>query len=162
MAIGDGEVVLYAIGEASNAGFRVDDDLSVIDKCISHNAGQRAARRAQAQRFAADIRARAEELAALDQEVAADITNAAGNVGNPPFGKSGEGHIQAVDNKVHPRDDPFNEHIEPPPYKAPDGKEWHWYVNGKGWQLEDPLKTCDGLPSIVTSRAQLPESYWRR
>jgi hypothetical protein len=46
---------------------------------------------------------------------------------------------------VRPHDDPFNEHIEPPPYKAPDGKEWHWYVNGKGWQLEDPLKTCDGL-----------------
>jgi hypothetical protein len=57
----------------------VDEDLSVIDKRISHNAGQRAARRAQAQRFAADIRSRAEELVALDQEVAADITNA-GNI----------------------------------------------------------------------------------
>lgn len=77
--------VLYAVEDAQNAGFRVDEDLSVIDKRISHNAGQRAARRAQAQRFAAEIESATAQLVTLDQGVAADLTNAAGGVGTTTF-----------------------------------------------------------------------------
>ncbi|MBO0880601.1 MAG: hypothetical protein J2P17_09705, partial [Mycobacterium sp.] len=80
------------------------------------------------------------ELSALDNEVATNLISAAGDVGTTTF----PGHVQAVDNHVHPHDDPFNEHIESPPFKAPDGKEWHWRTGGTGWKLEEPLRQCSG------------------
>lgn len=77
--------VLYAVEDVSNAGFAVGEDLSVTDRRNSRNAVERAARQAQAQAFAADIRSRAAALAALDKEVAADLAGTAGNVGNVSF-----------------------------------------------------------------------------
>ena len=106
--------VLYAVQDATNAGFRVDDDLSVIDKRISHNAGQRAGRRAQAQRFAGDIRSAAAELSTLDNEVATNITNAAGGIGTTTFGDGVEGKIQAVGNGFKEADPK-----QPPPPNIP-------------------------------------------
>jgi hypothetical protein len=134
--------MMYAVEDAQNAKFTVSEDLSVTDKLNVRNSAKRAARQAQAQAFAADIRQRATQLAALDAEVAANITAAAGNVGTTAF----PGRVQPVDNTIHthPHDDPFNEHIDPPPYKAPAGKEWHWYTGATGWKLEDPLKQCSG------------------
>jgi hypothetical protein len=133
--------VMYAVQDAHNAGFKVGEDLSVTDARRSRSSAEKAARQAQAQTFAADIRSRATELVGLDHEVGGSITDAASGVNN--FADTGVYHksngssdyTHFVDNKipVHPHGDPFNEHIDPPPYKAPDGKEWHWYVNGKGW-----------------------------
>jgi hypothetical protein len=77
--------VVYAIEDAKNAGFRVGDDLSVTDTRNIRNAQQRAARQAQAQAFAADIRQRAAALVALDKDVAADLSGTAGDVGNVIF-----------------------------------------------------------------------------
>jgi hypothetical protein len=93
----------YAVEDAHTAGFNVGEDLSVTDRLTSKSAAQRAARQAQAQTFAGDIRQRATQLVALDQQVAANITAAiAGirdafpqnpNPGPPP----GKPDIQAVD-----------------------------------------------------------------
>jgi hypothetical protein len=77
--------VSYAVEDASNAGFRVGDDLSVTDRRNSRNAQQRAARQAQAQAFAADIRQRAAALVALDKDVAANLAGTAGDIGNITF-----------------------------------------------------------------------------
>lgn len=77
--------VVYAIEDASNAGFRVGEDLSVTDKRTITNAQQRAARQAQAQTFAADIRDRTAALIALDKEVAANLAGASGDIGNVSF-----------------------------------------------------------------------------
>jgi hypothetical protein len=77
--------VVYAVEDANNAGFRVDEDLSVTDKRNIRNAQQRAVRQAQAQTFAADIRSRAAALTALDKEVAANLAGTAGDIGNITF-----------------------------------------------------------------------------
>jgi len=74
--------VMYAVQDAHNAGFRVGEDLSVTDTRRSRSAAEQAARQAQAQTFAADIRSRTAELVGLDQDVGADITNAASGVNN--------------------------------------------------------------------------------
>jgi hypothetical protein len=77
--------VIYAVEDAHNAGFAVGEDLSVTDTRTSRNAAEQAARQAQAQAFAADIRQRAAALVGLDHEVAGNITAAAGDVGDTTF-----------------------------------------------------------------------------
>ncbi|MGB7871454.1 MAG: hypothetical protein WBM01_24850 [Mycobacterium sp.] len=54
--------VLYAVEDAHNAGFTVGEDLSVTDTRTSRTTAELAARQAQAQVFAADIRGRAGAL----------------------------------------------------------------------------------------------------
>ncbi|WP_421845185.1 hypothetical protein [Mycobacterium sp.] len=51
--------VIYAVQDAHEAGFTVGEDLSVIDTRTSRTAAEQAARQAQAQAFAGDIRQRA-------------------------------------------------------------------------------------------------------
>lgn len=77
--------VVYAVEDANKAGFKVGEDLSVTDTRNISNAQQRAARRAQAQTFAADIRQRATTLATLDNEVAANLAGTAADVGDITF-----------------------------------------------------------------------------
>ena len=62
--------VLYAVEDAHNAGFTVGEDLSVADTRTSLTTAELAAREAQAQVFAADIRSRAGALIGADTEVA--------------------------------------------------------------------------------------------
>ncbi|OBF15972.1 hypothetical protein [Mycobacterium kubicae] len=64
----------YAVEDAHAAGFVVREDMSVADRFSGGSAVQRAARQAQAEAFASDIRQRAEQLVALDEQVAARIT----------------------------------------------------------------------------------------
>jgi hypothetical protein len=90
--------VMYVVEDAQEAKFNVDEDLSVTNKLNVRNSAQRAARQAQAQAFAADIRSRAAELSALDNQVGANITAAAAGIGATTFARPG--HMQAVDN-VH-------------------------------------------------------------
>jgi hypothetical protein len=70
----------YAIEDANADGFDVREDMSVTDRSGGGSAAQRAARQAQAQAFAADIRQRAAQLVALDQQVAAKVTAAVAGV----------------------------------------------------------------------------------
>jgi hypothetical protein len=69
--------VLYAVEDAEGAGFTVGEDLSVISRQTGGPPALQAARQAQAQALAADIRAKAATLTATDQEVAAKVTTAA-------------------------------------------------------------------------------------
>ena len=74
--------VLYAVEDAHNAGFTVGDDFSVTDTRASRTAAEQAARQAQAQVFAADIRGRAGALVVADTTVAADLSSAAAGIGD--------------------------------------------------------------------------------
>lgn len=77
--------VLYAVEDAHDAGFTVGEDLSVIDTRTSRTTAELAARQAQAQVLAADIRSRAGALVGADNEVAGNLTAAAAGVGTTPF-----------------------------------------------------------------------------
>jgi oligoendopeptidase F len=77
--------VVYAVEDANKAGFKVGEDLSVTDTRSCINAQQRAARQAQAQAFAADIRQRATTLVSLDNNVAANLAGTAADVGDITF-----------------------------------------------------------------------------
>jgi hypothetical protein len=74
---------LYAVEDAEDAGFAVEEDLSVIDIHPSSNVAELAARQTQAQAFSADIRQRAMALIAADNETAGNLTTTAGSVGEP-------------------------------------------------------------------------------
>jgi hypothetical protein len=89
--------VLYKVDDAHNAGFVVGEDLSVTDTRSSRTAAERAARQAQAQAFAADIRQRAAQLVGLDHEVAGNLANAASGIGNTTFN---EQPIKTADDKI--------------------------------------------------------------
>jgi hypothetical protein len=153
--------VLYAIEDAHNAGFHVGEDLSVTDTRSSRSAAEQAARQAQAQTLAADIRSRATELSALDNEVSTNITTAAGDVGTPAFAQ--QGHVQAVDNTwqndpgpvpppanslgpIDPRnpfvgDERFGhwENVVPPPYVGKDPPPpWTGHRSLEGLPGKDP------------------------
>jgi hypothetical protein len=77
--------VLYAVEDAHNAGFSVGEDFSVTDSRAGRTAAELAARQAQAQVFAADIRSRAAALVAADTSVAGDLSTAAAGVGATGF-----------------------------------------------------------------------------
>lgn len=92
--------VLYAVEDANNAGFTVGEDLSVTDSPTSSTSAEQAARQAQAQAFAADIRLRAEQLDGTESKVAGQLTATAGDVGNVSFALAASdqhGAVQAVD-----------------------------------------------------------------
>lgn len=91
--------VLYAVENAHSAGFDVEEDLSVIDTRTSRTAAQQAARQAQAQVFAGDIRQRATQLLGIEHEVAAKITAATAGLASTTFPETQDygPHIQAVD-----------------------------------------------------------------
>jgi hypothetical protein len=76
---------MYAVEDAHNAGYAVGEDLSVTDTRASRDAAEQAARQAQAQAFAGDIRSRAAELVGRDNEVAANIASCAGDIGDTTF-----------------------------------------------------------------------------
>lgn len=91
--------VLYGVEDAQNAGFTVGEDLSVTDTRGTSPA-ERAARQAQAEAFAADIRSRAEQLEAADAKAAGQLTATAGDVGNATFTPAHNGNgVQLVDFK---------------------------------------------------------------
>ena len=77
--------VLYAVEDAHNAGFVVGEDFSVTDSRTSRTAAELAARQAQAQVFAADIRGRAGALVGGDTTIAADLSSAAAGIGDTGF-----------------------------------------------------------------------------
>jgi hypothetical protein len=66
----------YVVEDARAAKFRVGEDRSVTDRLNCRSAAKRAARQAQAETFAGDIRRRAVQLVGLDREVGGRITTA--------------------------------------------------------------------------------------
>jgi hypothetical protein len=99
------QAALEAVEEARAAGFTVGEDLSVTSR-IGGPPAVLAARLAQAQLLAAQIRARAEALVAVDTEVGGKITTAISGVNAAQFGTTPvtppqeKPHIQAVDNRT--------------------------------------------------------------
>ncbi len=77
--------ILYAVGDAEDAGFAVGEDLSVNDIRATMNPAELIARQSQAQAFAADIRQRAVTLTGVDNDVAGSLTAIAGSVGDALF-----------------------------------------------------------------------------
>jgi hypothetical protein len=117
---------LDAVADAEQAGFSPTEDLSVADRQIGGSAATRAARQAEAQALAAQIRHRAALLVVSNQEVATKITAAAGNIGEfsfdeptgvavTPSAQKNNG-IQLVDNKTWKQDPP-----PPPSSPRPEG-----------------------------------------
>lgn len=108
--------VRSAVQNANAAGFDVYEDMSVIDRATGGSVAQRFARQEQAQAFAADIRQRAVELVAVDQQVATKVTAAVAGIRDTfpqtpsPDPTSRKPKIQAVDNHTYKQGPP------PPPY----------------------------------------------
>lgn len=117
--------VRYAVQDAQRAGFEVSEDLSVTDRTPGGSTAQRAGRAAQAQAFASDIRQRAAQLVALDQQVAGKITAAVAGIRdtfarNPTFGSPPKDRVYAVDNHTFKKD-PAPPPWQPPPPPYPQG-----------------------------------------
>ncbi|VBA54405.1 hypothetical protein LAUMK191_03094 [Mycobacterium attenuatum] len=74
--------VRFAVDDARDARFDIGEDLSVIDRSVGGSSAVRAARQAQAQALAADIRQRATQLVGLDQQIATRVTTIMAGVGN--------------------------------------------------------------------------------
>jgi hypothetical protein len=70
----------YALEDAHAAGFEVDEEGSVFDRSTGGSAAQRAARQAEAETLAANIRQRAGQLVAVDQHVAGEVTAAVAGI----------------------------------------------------------------------------------
>lgn len=105
----------YALEDAHGAGFEVDEEGSVSDRSTGGSAAQRAARQAEAEALAANIRQQAGQLVAVDQQVAGKVTAAVAGIRNtfPPTPTPPGGRVQAVDNHT------FKQDPAPPP--APSG-----------------------------------------
>ena len=108
--------VRYTVEDARTAGFDVSEDLSITDRLTGGSPVQRAARHAQAQVFAGDIRRRTTQLVGLDQQVAGKITAAVAGIRTTFPQKSPFGTPQK-DNRVHAVDNhTFKQRPPPPPY----------------------------------------------
>jgi Calpain family cysteine protease len=79
----------YSVDDAHDAGFDVYGDYTVTSRRISRTAAERAARQAQAESFSADIRYRAAQLVACDQQIGTRITTAVGHIGGLTFDEHG-------------------------------------------------------------------------
>lgn len=77
--------VMYAVEDAQDAGFNVGEDLSVTDTKTTQPAAVQAARLAQAQALAGDIRLRVGQLVAAENEVSGQLAATTGDVGNVRF-----------------------------------------------------------------------------
>jgi hypothetical protein len=101
--------VLSAVADAEANGFTVGGDLSVTGRTAGLPPALQAARGAQAQAFAVQIRAGAAQLTALDQKVAAEIGSATGGIGTlgfpegPTVPGTERGDIRLVDNHTFPQ-----------------------------------------------------------
>jgi hypothetical protein len=73
-------LALQAVAEAQAAGFTVGEDLSVTSRHVAGPPARQAARMTQAPQLSAIIRSRAVELVAIEDDIAARITAAAGGL----------------------------------------------------------------------------------
>ncbi|MBV8182836.1 MAG: hypothetical protein JO045_29395 [Mycobacterium sp.] len=150
------EYALDAVADAEQAGFSPREDLSVSDRLTGGTAATRAARQAQAQALAAQIRHRVAMLVASNEEIAAKITAAAGNIGefsfDEPTGvattRSTDKHngIRLVDNKTWKQD-------PPPPPQEPG-------LPPEGVRPPVPGKLTPGPPSRPSEQRRGRQHLW--
>lgn len=81
-------LVLRTVGAAKSAGFTVGEDFSVTDHHV-YNRAAAAMRQAQAEGFAADLRATVAALVAADDRIATQLTTATAGLGIDPFAEAG-------------------------------------------------------------------------
>ena len=81
---------LYAVEDAHNAGFVVEEDLSVTDTYYYPDPAERAARQAQADALATNIYERAAKLLSAETQTSGQLTAAAGDVGAMNFPGAGK------------------------------------------------------------------------
>lgn len=104
--------VRYVVEDAFGAGFDVREDMSVTDRSTAGSIAQRAIRQSQAQTYADDIRQRAAQVVALDQQVAGRVTAAVAGIRDtfPPEPNPDEPRpkpkVQAVDNHTFKQEPP--------------------------------------------------------
>jgi hypothetical protein len=153
------EWALDAVADAEEAGFSPQENLSVTDRQTSSSAAIQAARQAQAEALAAQIRHRAGLLVASNQEIATKITAAAGNIGEfcfdepsgaatTPSAQKNNG-IQPVDNKAWKKDPP-----PPPPPPRPRG------LPPEGVRPPVQGTLTPGLPSRSSERRRGAQHLW--
>jgi hypothetical protein len=81
--------VRSAVDDIHAAGFNAGEDLSVTDRRSGGSFAARAARQAQAQALAGELRHRALQLVACDQQVAGRVTTAMAGINNVRFAEDG-------------------------------------------------------------------------
>jgi hypothetical protein len=106
--------VRYAVEDAQTAGFDVGEEMSVIDRSTGGSVAQRAARQAMAEALAADIRQRAAQLVALDQQVAGKVTAAVTGI-RDTFPQSPTPETPPTDSRVQAVDRQWKQDPTPPP-----------------------------------------------
>lgn len=162
--------VRYAIEDAHTAGFDVGEDLSVADRMTGGSAAQRAARAAQVQALAGDIRQRAAQLIVLDQQVAGKITAAVAGIRDTftqtpaPSPPAQENRVSAVDNHTFKQDPSPPPPVDPKDMTADDVRAEWAKVNAEiqAWNARCSAENVGPLPpaqysSCVASRAPLLE-----
>jgi hypothetical protein len=117
----------YALEDAHAAGFDVDEEGAVFDRSTGGSAAQRAARQAEAEALAANIRQRAGQLLAVDQQVAGKVTAAVAGIRDTfppsPTAPSPKPKIRAVDNHTFKQDPaPHDPNADSPWRKLPSPK----------------------------------------
>jgi hypothetical protein len=113
------QAALAAVQRAEQAGFTVGEDFSVTDREIGSSAS-RAARQAQAQALATDIRTRVGELIAADEQVAGKIMAAADGIRGAGFTDSDAGTPGSTGPTIQLVDDHTgNKHGSDPPSQPP-------------------------------------------
>lgn len=165
--------LLYALEDAQTAGFDVDDNMSVGDRSTGGSAILRAARQAAAEAFAADIRQRATQLVAVDQQVAEKVTAAVDGIrdvfAQNPTPSTQKPDIQAVDHhwKKDPAPQPDPSGDEPwenlpSPHNAQDIKDALRQLprgeNKPHRQLDTPEQIQDFWDWLAKNARPLPPS----
>jgi hypothetical protein len=126
--------VRSAVEDARAAGFEVGGHLSVTDRSFGGSVAARSARQAQAEAFAAEIRCRAGQLVAVDEQIAARVSTALIDVGKVDFAEAPTPGIQLVDDHWMQDSPPPNG--PPPPesphfiYCYPSARPDHWWCEG--------------------------------
>lgn len=148
--------VRYAVEDARSAGFDVGEDLSVTDRMSGASAALRAARQAEAETLAGDIRQCAANLIGVDEQVAAKITAAVDGIRQsfPPSpaldAPRKDNHVQAVDR--HWKEDP-----SPPPGPDADAP-WRQLPPPKTWEdVRKVLLQMDQRKSRPNRQLNTPE-----
>ncbi|CAN5632381.1 hypothetical protein BH09ACT7_BH09ACT7_55270 [soil metagenome] len=175
------QVALAAVQRAEEAGFTVGEDFSLTDRETGSPASI-AARQAQAQSLATDIRLRVGELIAADQRVAGNIVAAADGLGGTRFTEtdtaapdSPEPTIQMVDDHTvngdgrEPPPKPPSRGLPPedvqPPVDGPltPGPASRPSEAGKGgqslWDEQGGELRDSGAEAIQSHRIQIPLQY---
>lgn len=154
--------VRNAVADAHEAGFFVDEDLSVIDVSTGGSSAYRAIRQVQAEAHAADIYQRAAHLIGTDAQVASRISNAMAGI-NGPLPKSPSTPTPQPSECADPTEllhdwseliNEINEHNERrydpyDPVEVAAYEEEYLNLNAKLLKLSSELLDC-GIPTTIT------------